>query len=127
MSKANKIEHEQHLDECVEFIMGNLAGWTTFTSWAREKYDINNKQANTMWKSAWEVISEQLETDRGKRRQYYLQELERLKDEAENDGKWADAIKAITLQQKLEGLEVNRVEVEGNITFNVDFSDKTSF
>ena len=121
MAKSNKIEHEQHLDECVEYIMENLAGWTQFTTWAREKYHINNRQANDMWKSAWEVISEQQETDRTKKRNYYLQELERIKESAETDGKWADAIKAITLQQKLEGLEVHQIEVKGNVVIDVNF------
>ena len=47
MKKSNKLQHNTHLDECVEYILQHKSGWTQFTNWARERYDINNKQANT--------------------------------------------------------------------------------
>ena len=48
--KSNKFNHEKHLEESIEWIIENKAGWTQFTTWAREKYHINNGQANDLWK-----------------------------------------------------------------------------
>jgi len=59
MSKANKIEYQSHIDESVEYILENKSGWTQYTSWAREKYDINNKMANQMWKDAWIILNDE--------------------------------------------------------------------
>ena len=55
--KSNKFNHEKHLEESIEWIIENKAGWTQFTTWAREKYHINNRQANDLWKSCWELMS----------------------------------------------------------------------
>ena len=59
MSKSNKVEYQQHIDESVEYILENKSGWTQYTSWAREKYHINNRQANDMWKDAWVILNDE--------------------------------------------------------------------
>ena len=117
MEKSNKIEHQQHIDECVEYILTNLAGWTTFTAWAREKYHINNRQANDLWKASWVVISENVAQERASRKDYYMNEIERIKIQAEADEKWGDAIRAVQTQIKLDGLDIQQIEakIEGNI------------
>ena len=117
MEKSNKIEHQQHIDECVEYILTNLAGWTTFTTWAREKYHINNRQANDLWKASWVVISENVAQERASRKDYYMNEIERIKIQAEADEKWGDAIRAVQTQIKLDGLDIQQIEakIEGNI------------
>ena len=110
--KSNKFNYEKHLTECVEYIMTNLAGWTTFTTWAREKYDINNKHANTLWKEAWKIITEDISQERASRKDYYMQELERIKIQAEADNKWGDSLKAIQTQIKLDGLDIQQIEAK---------------
>ena len=120
MEKSNKIEHQQHLDECVEYILTNLAGWTTFTIWVREKYHINNRQANDLWKASWVVITENIAQERASRKDYYMMEIERVKAQAEADQKWGDAIRAIQTQIKLDGLDIQQIEakIDGNINLN---------
>ena len=120
MSKSNKIEHSQHTDECVEYILQNKSGWTQFTSWAREKYGINNRHANTLWKDAWEVINEDFEDNIKDTVNKTLLELEQVKLAAieENDRRiWLETIK---YQNKIKGGEIERSEVKvtGNIQLN---------
>jgi len=117
MSKANKIEHQQHIDESVEYILQNKSGWTQFTSWAREKYGINNRMANELWKSCWEVLSKDFDERIKHTVDEALMELEQLKLSAiENEDRriWLETIK---YQNKIKGGEIERQEinVKGNI------------
>ena len=43
MLKSNKIEHTNNLQECVDYIMNERAGWSQFTSWYVEKHGANRK------------------------------------------------------------------------------------
>jgi hypothetical protein len=49
-----------------------------------------------------------------------MQELERIKIQAEADNKWGDSLKAIQTQIKLDGLDIQQIEakIEGNIKLN---------
>ena len=115
--KSNKIEHSKHLEESIEYILEHKSGWTQFTTWAREKYHINNRQANDLWKASWVVISENVAQERASRKDYYMNEIERIKIQAEADEKWGDAIRAVQTQIKLDGLDIQQIEakIEGNI------------
>ena len=118
--KSNKIEHTQHIDESVEYILGNRAGWSQFTNWAREKYHINNRQANDLWKKCWDVINEEFEDSIKDTVNKTLLELEQVKLAAieENDRRiWLETIK---YQNKIRGGEIERQEVK--VTGNVVLS-----
>ncbi len=125
MGKSNKVEYQQHIDESVEYILENKSGWTQYTSWAREKYHINNRQANDMWKDAWVILNDEFSDNIRESANKALIELEQIKMsaiEAEDRRTWLDAIK---YQAKIQGAEIERHqhEVKGNITINVDFSE----
>lgn len=119
-NKANKVEHQQHIEECVEYILEHKSGWTQFTSWAREKYGINNRHANTMWKDAWDILNEEFSEEIRKTVNKTLTELEQVKMSAiENDDRriWLETIK---YQNKIKGGEIERQEVthKGEIKLN---------
>ena len=123
MSKSNKIEHSAHLDESVEYILENRSGWSQFTNWAREKYHINNRQANDLWKKSWEIISEDFEESIKDTVNKTLLELEQVKLAAieENDRRiWLETIK---YQNKIRGGEIERSEVK--VTGNIQLSWST--
>jgi hypothetical protein len=118
--KSNKVKHTQHLEECAEYILENKSGWTQFTNWAREKYDINNKQANTLWKEAWEILSADFSDNIKHTVEQTLIELEQVKESAisDNDRKvWLEVIK---YQNKIKGGEIERqeIKVQGNVTLS---------
>jgi hypothetical protein len=118
--KSNKVKHTKHLEECAEYILENKSGWTQFTNWAREKYDINNKQANTLWKEAWEILSADFSNNIKHTVEQTLIELEQVKESAisENDRKvWLEVIK---YQNKIKGGEIERqeIKVQGNVTLS---------
>lgn len=118
--KSNKVEHQQHLEESVEYILEHKSGWTQFTSWAREKYHINNRQANDLWKEAWEILSADFDDEIRNTVNKTLTELEQVKLAAieENDRRiWLEVIK---YQNKIKGGEVERIEakIDGNITLS---------
>jgi hypothetical protein len=127
MSKSNKIEHQQHIDESVEYILQNKSGWTQFTSWAREKYGINNRMANELWKSCWEVLSKDFDERIKHTVDEALMELEQLKLSAiENEDRriWLETIK---YQNKIKGGEIERQEIniKGNIVLNWGTDEST--
>ena len=118
--KRNNIEHTTNIQECVDYIMNNRAGWSQFTSWYMEKYNTNRQQANRLWKEAWTIISDDFEDNVKQSVQNALMELETLKEAAiaENDRRvWLEVIK---YQNKIRGGEVERIEakVTGNITLS---------
>ena len=120
MSKSNKIDHTTHIEESVEWILDNKANWTQYTNYAREKYHINNRQANDLWKESWKIISEDFEDSVKQSVNNALLELEQLKEiaMADNDKRiWLEAIK---YQNKIRGGEIERSEVKvtGNIQLN---------
>jgi hypothetical protein len=123
MSKSNKLEHSQHIDECVEYILQHKSGWTQFTTWAREKYGINNRHANTLWKDAWVIINEDFEDSIKDTVNKTLLELEQVKLAAieENDRRvWLETIK---YQNRIKGGEIERSEVK--VTGHIQLSWST--
>ena len=126
MSKANKIENINNLQECVDYIMDNRAGWSQFTSWYMEKYGANRKYANRVWVEAWKIITEDFEDNVRQSVNNTLMELEVLKEEAraENDRRvWLEVLK---YQNKIRGGEVERhqVDVKGDINVELKWGDE---
>lgn len=118
--KRNNMEHTTNIQECVDYILNNRAGWSQFTSWYMEKYNTNRQQANRLWKEAWNIISEDFNDNVKQIVNNALMELETLKEQAiaDNDKRiWLEVIK---YQTKIQGGEIERVEakVTGNITLS---------
>ena len=120
MSKANKIEHQQHIEECVEYILQNKSGWTQFTTWAREKYDINNKMANELWKSCWVTINELFDDNIKSSVNESLVKLEALEQLALQENDRRILLEIIKYRNKIRGGEIERQEIniKSNITLN---------
>lgn len=119
-TKKNKINHTQNLQECVDYILNNRAGWSQFTQWYMEKHNTNRQQANRIWTESWKIITEDFEDNIKQSINETLMELEVLKEEAraENDRRvWLEIIK---YQNKIRGGEIERAEVKvtGDIKLN---------
>ena len=116
--KSNKIQHKKHTEESVNWILDNKANWTQYTNWAREKYHINNRQANDLWKAAWVIISEDFDDSVKQSVNNALLELEQLKEVAMADNDKRIWLEAIKYQNKIRGGEVERQEIklQGEIT-----------
>ena len=120
MSKSNKIENINNLQECVDYILDNRSGWSQFTSWYGETYGANRKYANLVWNEAWKIIMVDFEDSVKQSVTETLLKLERLEEEAiaENDRRiWLEVIK---YRNKIRGGEIERSEVKvtGNIQLN---------
>jgi len=118
--KKNKVEMENNLQECVDYILDNRAGWSQFTQWYMEKQGTNRQRANRVWSQCWSIITEDFEDNIKQSVNNALLELEVLKEEAiaENDRKmWFEVIK---YQNKIKGGEIERSEVKvtGDINLN---------
>ena len=125
--KANKIENINNLQECIDYILDNRAGWSQFTSWYMEKHGANRKYANQVWNKAWEIIMEDFEDNVRQSIHETLLELEVLKEhaQAENDRRiWLEVIK---YQNKIKGGEIERSEVKvtGNVDIKLNWGDVT--
>ena len=120
MSKSNKIENINNLQECVDYILENRAGWSHFTSWYVEKYGANRRYANLVWNEAWKIIVEDFEDSVKQSVTETLLKLDQIEEEAiaENDRRiWLETIK---YQNKIRGGEIERSEVKvtGDIKLN---------
>jgi hypothetical protein len=124
--KSNKIEHTQHIEECVEYILENRCGWTAFTTWAREKYDINNKMANQLWKDTWAVISEDFSDSVKQSVDETLLKLEELEEEARAEGDRRIWLEVLKYRNKIRGGEIERsqVEVKGELNINLNWGSE---
>jgi hypothetical protein len=120
MKKSNKLQHNTHIEESVNWILDNKANWTQYTNWAREKYHINNRQANDLWKKSWVIISEDFEDSVKQSVNNALLELEQLKEVAMADNDKRIWLEAIKYQNKIRGGEVERqeIKVQGNVTLS---------
>ena len=124
--KSNKFNHESHLEESVEWILENRAGWTQFTTWAREKYGINNRHANTLWKECWNIMSKDFDERIKHTVDETLMELEQLKENAIiNDDRrvWLETIK---YQNKIKGGEVERIEAKIDANVRLSWGNELS-
>lgn len=115
--KSNKFDHKKHLEESIEWIIEHKAGWTQFTTWARERYGINNRHANELWKECWKIMSKDFDERIKTTVDEALMELEQLKEQAiiDNDKRiWLEIIK---YQNKIKGGEIERqeIKVQGDI------------
>ena len=124
--KANKIKHTTNIQECIDYILDNRAGWSQFTQWYMEKHNTNRQQANRIWTDAWGVITEDFEDNVKQSVNNTLMELEVLKEEAraENDRRvWLEVIK---YQNKIRGGEIERsqVEVKGELNINLNWGSE---
>lgn len=123
--KRNNIEHHTNIQECVDYILDNRSGWSQFTQWYMEKYNTNRQQANRLWKSAWEIITDDFEDNIRQSVSETLLKLEALEEEARAEGDrriWLDVIK---YQAKIKGAEIERtqVDIKGGLTIDVNFGE----
>jgi len=120
--KSNKIENLKHIEEGVEWILTNKANWVQYTSWARERYDINNKQANTLWKECWNILNEVIGDNVKRSVNSTIIELEQLKELAFADDDKKLVFEITKYINKIRGGEVERVEANiiGNIKVKFD-------
>jgi hypothetical protein len=124
--KSNKIKTVNNLQESVDYILDNRAGWSQFTSWYMEKHGANRKHANIVWKQCWEIISDDFSDDVKVSVNNALLELETLKEQAiaDNDKRiWLEVIK---YQNKIRGGEIERtqVEVKGELNINLNWGSE---
>jgi len=119
-NKRNNVEHTTNIQECVDYILNNRAGWSHFTSWYMEKYNTNRQQANRLWTEAWKIIMVDFEDSVKQSVTETLLKLDQLEEEAiaENDRRiWLEVIK---YRNKIRGGEIERAEVKvtGDIKLN---------
>ena len=118
--KRNNIDHTTNIQECVDYILDNRAGWSHFTQWYMEKYNTNRQQANRLWSKAWEVIVEDFEDNVKQSITETLFKLDQIEEEAiaDNDRRiWLEVVK---YRNKIKGGEIERAEVKvtGDIKLN---------
>ena len=124
--KSNKIKHTTNVQECVDYILNERAGWSQFTQWYMEKHNTNRQQANRIWTEAWGIITEDFEDNIKTSITNTLMELEVLKEEAraENDRRvWLEVIK---YQNKIRGGEVERQEVKVTGDIKLSWGNETT-
>ena len=122
-NKANKVEHTQNLQECVDYIMDNRSGWSQFTEWYMEKQDTNRQRANRVWTEAWGIITDDFEDNVKQSIAETMLKLEQIEESAMADNDRRMWLEVVKYRNKIKGGEIERHQVEhkGNVTINVNF------
>ena len=122
-NKANKVEHTQNLQECVDYIMDNRSGWSQFTEWYMEKQGTNRQRANRVWTEAWGIITDDFEDNVKQSIAETMLKLEQIEESAMADNDRRMWLEVVKYRNKIKGGEIERHQVEhkGNITINVNF------
>ena len=114
-NKATKAEMEQRINDCVDMILGQGIGWSTYTNWAMEKYAICRKAANNIWNQSWTKVEEI--TD--KKNLIKVESLVTQLEQIIQDGDHSSKLKAIEQLRRLGGLDApDKIEHSGNINFD---------
>ena len=119
MSRKTDIEEQIDLDQSVEYILENKAGWTDFTRWYTQQQGVGHVKANRMWKKAMAKVSEMIDDDIKQTVDKTMIELENLKARARQENDRRTELDAIKYQAKIAGAEVERQQVDVNLK-NVD-------
>ena len=122
-NKANKVEHTQNLQECVDYIMDNRSGWSQFTEWYMEKQGTNRQRANRVWTEAWGIITDDFEDNVKQSIAETMLKLEQIEESAMADNDRRMWLEVVKYRNKIKGGEIERHQIEhkGNITINVNF------
>tara|TARA_R110001632_G_scaffold224048_1_gene356247 strand:+ start:381 stop:761 length:381 start_codon:yes stop_codon:yes gene_type:complete len=122
-NKANKVEHTQNLQECVDYIMDNRSGWSQFTVWYMEKQGTNRQRANRVWTEAWGIITDDFEDNVKQSIAETMLKLEQIEESAMADNDRRMWLEVVKYRNKIKGGEIERHQVEhkGNVTINVNF------
>lgn len=122
-NKANKVEHTQNLQECVDYIMDNRSGWSQFTEWYMEKQGTNRQRANRVWTEAWGIITDDFEDNVKQSIAETMLKLEQIEESAMADNDRRMWLEVVKYRNKIKGGEIERHQIEhkGNVTINVNF------
>ena len=122
-NKANKVEHTQNLQECVDYIMDNRSGWSQFTVWYMEKQGTNRQRANRVWTEAWGIITDDFEDNVKQSIAETMLKLEQIEESAMADNDRRMWLEVVKYRNKIKGGEIERHQIEhkGNVTINVNF------
>lgn len=113
--KATKAEMEQRITECVDMILGQGIGWSTYTNYAMEKYSISRGPANTVWNKAWEQVEKIVDKKNLIKVESLVTQLESILQNGDDSSK----LKAIEQLRRLGGLDApDKIEHSGNINFD---------
>jgi len=110
MNKKRILKQEE-LEECIEYILQNKAGWTMFTNWVTGRKGIGHTKANRMWNECWEAIRENADNKIAYDVQTAFIELEDLKNRSKDNGDRRTELEALKYQNKLIGNENNDLNV----------------
>ena len=113
--KATKAEMEQRITECVDMILGQGIGWSTYTNYAMEKYGISRGPANRVWNMAWEEVEKIVDKKNLVKVESLVTQLEFILQNGDDSSK----LKAIEQLRRLGGLDApDKIEHSGNISFD---------
>ena len=111
MSGKKKILKNEELEECIEYILQNKAGWTQFTSWVRERDGIGHTKANRIWNKCWEQINKNSQDQISYQVTAAFLELEDLKNRSKDHGDRRTELEVLKYQNKIVGNESDRLDV----------------
>lgn len=110
-----------------ELLSSREVTFTEFTDLFMAKFNKRYNTAVTNWKSAWKRLSKLREIKIAGKRMYRVTQLEYRYRELVKEGSHKDAANVLMNIAKLEGIDVNRIELDANLKaplplFNIDLN-----
>lgn len=121
MAKKNKLEKKNQLEECARYILDTGAGWTSFTRWAKDKYNIGGARANNLWNETWDVLNETFSDSIDTAVNSTVVELESQKQQALDEGDRRLAFDITKYINKIKGGEIERIRMDANIDYSFKY------
>lgn len=113
--KATKAEMEARINECVDMILGQGIGWSTYTNYAMEKYGTSRGPANAVWNKAWDEVEKLTDRKNLVKIENLVVKLEQIIEDGDDSSK----LKAIEQLRRLGGLDApDKIEHSGNVKFD---------
>ena len=127
-SKATNAEIADRRERCVKYYLNTLPNFTQFIDWYLSAFDKKFNTGVTDWKWVVEHISTTGDTSISVKRWRRIAQLEQQYKDADNAKEKANIV---MMAAKLEGVDVNRHEIEANINapksiFKIDLDSETT-
>ena len=110
--KSTNAEIEARQDRCVQYYITVLPNFTQFINWYMEAFDKGKNTAVTDWKWTVENVAKEGATSNDVKRWRRVMQLEQQYKDSDNA---KDKANIVMLAAKLEGIDVNKHEIEAHI------------
>ena len=120
MAKHTDAEIENRKVECALYLVEEAPTHGQFISWYMAKYSLGRSMANYAWKDAWSELTELRKEELNHKRTIRITQLEWQYKKAQKEDDYKTAATILMHIAKLEGIDVNKHEIDAKVQTDRD-------